>query len=155
MLQHFPGVPFGLDAVPDPFYFSVTANQHAASHDSLVGSAHEFFHPPEAVRFDRLVVWIAQEREVKLVLFLETRQSFHRIGAHAKNLYLQSFESLLCVAKLGRFHRSTGSVGLGKEKEQSALTLQVSEGYFFGGFGLQLKIRRLHSIFQHNFSRPE
>jgi hypothetical protein len=37
-------------------------------------------------------------------------------------------EFLLCVAKLGRFDGSTGSVGFGVEEEENAVALEIGQG---------------------------
>lgn len=45
---------------------------------------------------------------------------FDGIAAHAEDDHAKLVEVLFCVAKLGRFSRSTRSVGLGIEKENDA-----------------------------------
>jgi hypothetical protein len=66
------------------------------------------------------VTGIADQREIQLLLGAKCRQSFFRIAAGADDCYAQFVEVLLCVTKLGRFGRSTGSVGFGKEEENDA-----------------------------------
>jgi hypothetical protein len=68
---------------------------------------------------------ISEQREVEFLLVTETRQRFFRIGARAQNGYIQLVKASFCVAKLGRFSRSTGSIGLGKEKQHHSLSRKV------------------------------
>jgi hypothetical protein len=56
---------------------------------------------------------------------LEDGLGFDGIGAHAEDGYFEFVEFLFCVAKLGRFDDSTGSIGFGKEEKQDALALEI------------------------------
>jgi len=59
------------------------------------------------------------------VLLLEDSQGFDGVGAHAEDGNFELVELLFCVTKLGRFDGSTGSVGLGIEKEEDTLALEI------------------------------
>jgi hypothetical protein len=50
---------------------------------------------------------------------------FDGIGAHAEDGYAEIVEIFFCVAKLGRFDGSTGSVGFGVEEEEDVLAGEV------------------------------
>jgi hypothetical protein len=63
---------------------------------------------------------IADQREIQLLLGAKCRQRLFGIAAGTDDRYTQFVEILLCVTKLGRFGRSTGSVRFGKEKENHA-----------------------------------
>ena len=118
---------FCLHIVPDFLDFAVGTDEHAATDYTFVRPAHELLHAPEAVGFNHFVVGIAEKCEIELILFLEARKRLHGIGTNAENLNLSLFEFFFGVTKLGRFHGSTGSIRLGKEIEQSALSLQVAQ----------------------------
>ena len=128
--QNLGRVALHFHAVPHHFELAVRADQESASNDSLEGSAHEFLHAPYAVSLQHLVRGIAEQRKVEFLLDLETRERFFRVGARAQNGYAQLVELLFCVAKLGRFGRSTGRTGFRKEKQQHALAAKIRERKF-------------------------
>lgn len=117
---------FRLDVVPDSFDLSVGGYENAAADDPFVRATHEFFRSPKAIGFNHFVVGIAEKREVELVLFLKAREGLDGVRANSKYFHFKFFKLLFCVTKLGRFHRSTGGVRLGKEIEQKALSFQIS-----------------------------
>jgi hypothetical protein len=119
------GMALGLYAVPDFFGLSVRPDEEGTAGDAHERSAHELFHSPGAVGFDHFVFRIAQQREIELLLFLESRLCFHGIGAYPKDNHTQLIELRFGVTKLGRFDRSTGCVGFWKEKEEHALAAQI------------------------------
>jgi hypothetical protein len=59
------------------------------------------------------------------LLGLEGGLGFDGIGAHAEDGDAELVELFFCVTKLGRFDRSTGSVGFGVEEEEDALAGEV------------------------------
>ncbi len=138
--KSFGGVAFGLHAVPDFFDLSVRPDEEGTAGDAHERSAHKLLQSPGAVGFDRFVFRIAQQREIELQLFLESRLCFHGIGAYPKDNHTQLIELRFGVTKLGRFDRSTGCVGFWKEKEEHALAFEVFERDFFVLIGLELKI---------------
>jgi hypothetical protein len=73
--------------------------------------------------------------------------SFDGIAAHADDNDAKLVELLFCVTKLGRFYRSTGSVGFWIEKEQDALASKVGEGDVVAGVVLQAKCGGLVAYF--------
>jgi len=123
--EHFAGVALHSHLVPDFFDFAVRSNQKRAPHDSFENSAHEFFRAPYAIFFDHFVSRIAQQGKVKFLLFLEVGQRLFGVSARAQNNHILFIEVPFCVAKLGRFRRSTWRVGLGKEKQHYALSLEI------------------------------
>jgi hypothetical protein len=64
---------------------------------------------------------------------------FDGVGAHAEDGYAEIVEFLFCVAKLGRFYRSTGGAGFGVEEEQDLLAGEVLERDVFAFVGLEVK----------------
>jgi hypothetical protein len=62
-------------------------------------------------------------------------QRLHRVGAGSENGDTELVELLFCVAKLGRFDRSTGSVRFRKKEEQNAAALEISQGKLFAAVG--------------------
>ncbi len=125
MGKDFGGVAFGPDGVPDLFDFAVGADQKTAADNSLEQAAHEFFPAPGAVGFDHLVRGVAEQWKIELPIVAEFLQSLHRIGAGSENGDTELVELLFCVAKLGRFHRSTRSVCLWKKEEQHSAALEI------------------------------
>jgi hypothetical protein len=55
---------------------------------------------------------------------------FNGVAAHAEDDGVELVEVLFCVAKLGRFYRSTGGVGFGVEEEDYPLAAEIGEGDF-------------------------
>jgi hypothetical protein len=58
---------------------------------------------------------------------------FDGVAAHAEDDGVELVELLFCVAKLGRFYRSTGGVGFGVEEEDDAFAPEVRERDFRAG----------------------
>jgi hypothetical protein len=111
--------------VPDFVDFAIRRDQKSTTHDSFENPAHKFLWTPYSIRLDHLVSRIAEQRKVEFLLGLETSQRFFRIGANAQDNRILFVEALLCVTKLGRLRRSTWRVGLGKEKQRHALSLEI------------------------------
>lgn len=86
------------------------------------------FFLPGAEFLDGFVGGIAEQGEIEIVLGLEGGLGFDGIGAHAENGHAELVETFFCVAKLGRFDRSTRGVGFGVEEEQDALAGELFEG---------------------------
>jgi len=118
-------VAFGRDALPDLFDFAVLSDEEGTTNDAHEGPAHELLFLPGTKLFDRLVIRVAQQREIDVFLLLEQRLGLDGIRAHAEDGHAQLVETPLCVAKLGRFDGSTGSAGFGKKIEQDAPALEV------------------------------
>ena len=116
---------FGFDEGPDFFDFAGFADEERAADDAHEGAAHELLFLPSTKLFDRLVIRVAQQREIDVFLLLEQRLGLDGIRAHAEDGHAQLVETPLCVAKLGRFDGSTGSAGFGKKIEQDAPALEV------------------------------
>jgi hypothetical protein len=57
----------------------------------------------------------------------EFGEIFLRVGARAQDQHADFVEVLLCVTKLGRFGRSTGSVSLRKEEQHNAPAAKIRE----------------------------
>lgn len=143
---------FGLYFIPGFLDFAIGANQEGASHDTFEGTAHEFFHAPCAEGFNHFVSRVTEQRKIQFLLGFETLQRLHRIGAGAKNGDTELVELPFCVAKLGRFGGSTGSVGLGEEKHQDALAFEVAEGDFFALIGGEGEIRGFVARLKHGMA---
>ena len=116
---------FRVDRIPDFLDFAVGADQKTAADDSLKQTAHEFLAAPRAIGLDHLVGGIAEQREIEFVLVAEALQGLHRVGTGSENGDTELVELLFCVAKLGRFNRSTRSIRLGKKEEQDAAALEI------------------------------
>ena len=116
---------FGPDGVPDLFDFAVGADQKTAADNSLEQAAHEFFPAPRAVGFDHLVRGVAEQRKIEFPLVAEILQSLHRVGAGSENGDTELVKLLFCVAKLGRFDRSTWGVCSREEEEQDSAALEI------------------------------
>src|SRR5712692_4595527 len=147
------GVAFRLHVVPDVLNFAVRANQKRAAHNSQKRFAEEFLHPPRPVSFDHFEFRIAQQRKIQLVLFLKARLRFHRVAAGPQDHYVQLFELFLRVAKLGRFHRSTRSIRLRKEKQQHPFPAKLGQRDVLAVVALHPEVRSLIANFQH-FQSP-
>jgi hypothetical protein len=97
---------------------------------------------------------VAEQGEIEILLGLEGGLGFDGIGAHAEDSDTELVEIFLCVAKLGRFNRSTGGVGFGVEEEEDALAGEVFEGDGFAFVGLEAEGRGFGADFEHgNFLR--
>jgi len=118
-------VAFGFDEGPDVFDFAGFADEEGAADDAHESAAHELFFLPGAEFLDGFVGGIAEQREIEILLGTERGLSFDGIGAQAKDGDTKLVEIFFCVTKLGRFDRSTGSVGFGVEEEQNALAGEV------------------------------
>ena len=81
--------------------------------------------------------WVAEQREIEIQLGFERGLGFDGIGAHAKDGDAEIVEIFFCVAKLGRFDGSTGSVGFGVEEEENALAGEVFQGKIAAVVGFQ------------------
>jgi hypothetical protein len=114
-------VAFGFDEGPDFFDLAVRPNEEGAAHDSRVGPAHKLFFLPRAKLSDRLMPRIAEQRKVEFVFFLERCERLDGIRAHPEDSHTELVELQLCVTKLGRFNRSTGSIGFREKEEQDAV----------------------------------
>jgi hypothetical protein len=77
------------------------------------------------VSVDRLKFGVAEQREIQFLLGLELRLCFDGIGATAENDRAKFVKFWLCVAKLGRFRDSTGSLGLGEKIKDHPLSAQI------------------------------
>jgi hypothetical protein len=137
-------VAFGSDGGPESFDFAGFADEEGAADDAHEFAAHELLLLPGAEGGDGFVVGIAEQRKIQFLLSFECGLGFNGISAHAEDGHAEFIEVFLCVAKLGRFDGSTGSVGFGIEKEQDAAALEVFQRDLFalvreeaegGGFG--------------------
>jgi hypothetical protein len=135
--EHFGGVAFGFDEGPDGFDFAGFADEEGAADDAHEGAAHELLFLPGTELLDGLVGGIAEQGEIEILFFLEGGLGFDGIGAHAKDGDAAFVEFFFCVAKLGRFDRSTGGVGFGVEEEEDALAGEIFEREFFAVVGLE------------------
>ena len=68
---------------------------------------------------------VAKEREIESLFGFEAGQSFLRVCAGAQDGHTSFVEFRFCVAKLGRFDRSTGGVGFGEEEQEDTLALKI------------------------------
>ena len=122
-------MPFCAYGIPNFFQLTVRSNEERAADDAEKGFAEEFFHAARAVCFDGFEFGVAEKIEVELLLDLEGGLGFHGVAARAEDDHTELIELRLCVTKLGRFRRSTGSVGFGIEKEDDAPASEVRERY--------------------------
>jgi hypothetical protein len=143
------GVAFGVDRIPYFLDIAVGADQKTAADDSLKQTAHEFLAAPRAIGLDHLVGGIAEQWEIKLVPVAEVLQSLHRVGTGSENGDTELVELLFCVAKLGRFNRSTGSIRLGKKEEQDAAAPKVFERKLFATLGSEGEFGSFVADFEH------
>jgi hypothetical protein len=118
-------VAFCFYVVPNVFEFAVGANEKRTADDAEKRAAEKFFHAARAVGFNRLQIWIAKKIEVEFLFGFEGGLRFDGVAAHAEDDHAQLVELLFCVAKLGRFGRSTGSVGFRIEKQDDAFAEEV------------------------------
>jgi hypothetical protein len=116
------GVAFSRGGIPDFFDFAVGADQKRAADNAHIRLAEKFFHAVRAVSSDRFLSGITEKIEVEFSLGLELGLRGFRIAAESENHHIQPVEVLLCVTKLGRFGRSTGSIGFRVEEKNDALS---------------------------------
>jgi hypothetical protein len=79
----------------------------------------------------------------------ESGLSFHGVTAHAEDDYAELVEVFFCVAKLGRFGRSAGSVGFGIEEEDDAFAEKIGERDVVAGVVFQAECGSFVADFQH------
>jgi len=142
-------VPFGFHFVPNFLNLSIRADEKAAAHDSLVSPPHKFLVAPGPEGLDHFVGRIAEEWEIQFLLGLETLQCFHGIRTGAENGHPALIKLRFCVTKLGRFDRSTRSVGFRKEKDEDAFPLKITQGNLFAFIGIQGEVRGFVANFEH------
>jgi hypothetical protein len=126
-------VAFGADFIPDFFDFAVRADEERAADDAEERATEKFLHAARAVGFDRFQVGIAEKIEIEFVFGFKAGLRFNGIAAHAEDHGVELIEVLFCVAKLGRFDGSTGSVGFWIEEEDNAFAAEVGERDFGAG----------------------
>ena len=132
---------FGFYRGPDFFDPAVDSNEERAADDAHEFSPHEFLFLPGSKGRNEFVVRIAEQGEIQFLFCFKRSLGFHRISAQAEDGYTQFVEVLLCVTKLGRFDRSTGSVGFGVKKDEESPAFIVAEGDVFVFVRFQMKIR--------------
>jgi hypothetical protein len=128
-------VAFGADDGPDFLDFAGFADEDRTADDAHKGAAHKLFSLPDAELLDGLASGIAEQGEIEIVLGFERGLGFDGIGAHAEDGHAELVEFFFCVTKLGRFYRSTGSVGFGVEEKNDASAGEVLEGDFVACVG--------------------
>lgn len=148
-LEYFAYVALHFYLVPDLLDLSIDPDQERTAHDSFEDSAHELLRPPHAIGFDHFASRIADQSEIKFLLLPEFRQIFFRVGARANDGYVLLVETSFCVTKLGRFGRSTGSIGFGKEKQHHPFSLKIGQRHLRTGIVTQCKVWCFVSNFQH------
>jgi len=151
-MEDFGGVAFGFDGGPDFFDFAGFADEEGTADNAHEGAAHELLFLPDAEFLDGLVSRIAKQGEIEFVLFLEGSKSFDGIGAHTEDGHAEPIELLLCVTKLGRFDRSTGSACFGEEEEEDALAGEVLELDFLAFVGFEAEGGGFGAYFEHSGS---
>jgi hypothetical protein len=120
-------VALGFDEGPDVFDFAGFADEEGAADNAHEGASHEMFFLPGAEFPDGLVGGVAEQGEIQILFGLERGLGFDGVGAQAENGDAELVEVFFCVAKLGRFDGSTGSVGFGVEEEEDLLAGKVFE----------------------------
>ena len=149
MLEDFGGVAFGFDGRPDSFDFAGLADEERASDDAHKFAPHELLLLPGTVCFDGFVIGVAEQGKIEPVFGPEQGLPLDRICAHAEYGHFEPIEFLFCVAKLGRFDDSTGSVGLREEEEQDALAFEIFQGDGFVFVGLEAERRGFVAGLEH------
>jgi hypothetical protein len=121
---------FHVHLVPHMTDLAIVADPIGHAHDAEKRLSEETLHPPRAVGFDHLELWVREQRKVQIVLFPEFFQQLLAIGAAAEDYGVQPVEFFLCVAKLGRFVGSTRRHRLGEEIEDYILAAEIGKRYF-------------------------
>jgi hypothetical protein len=137
------------DVVPNAFELAFLADEEGAADNAKERAAKEFLHATRAVGIDSLQIRIAQEIEVEFLFGFEGGLSLYGVAAHAEKNHAKLVELLFCVAKLGRFGRSAGSVGFRIEKQHDAFAEVVRERDIFAGVVLQAKCGGFAAYFEH------
>jgi hypothetical protein len=143
------GVAFGFNEGPDVLDFAGFADEEGAADDAHESAAHELFLLPSTEFGNEFVSGVAEQREIEILFLFEGGLGFDGIGAEAEDGDVELVEIFFCVAKLGRFDRSTGSVGFGVEEEEDALAGEVFERDFFAFVGLEAKGGGFSADFEH------
>jgi hypothetical protein len=140
---------FGFDGVPDFLDFAVGADQKTAANDSFEQTAHEFLAAPRAVGLDHFMRGVAEQREIQFVLVTEVLQGLYRVGAGSENGDTELVELLFRVTKLGRFDRSTGSIGFRKEEEQDTTAFEILKRELLAAVGGEGEFGSFVADFEH------
>jgi hypothetical protein len=120
-------VTFGAGGIPDVFDFAVDPDEEGAADGAGENAAHELLRAPHAVSFDHFVGGIAQQGKIQFLLGFEFGERSFRVGACSQDADIELVEVLFCVAKLGRFGGSTGSVGFGEKEDYHTVAGEVFE----------------------------
>jgi hypothetical protein len=116
---------FHLNVFPDLGDFAFGVDQEGAADYAFVRAAHELFHLPHAVGFDHFVIGIAEQGKIQFLFGAKLGQQFFRVGAGAQDQHTYFVEGFFCVAKLGRFGCSTGSVGFREKEEDDTAAAEI------------------------------
>jgi hypothetical protein len=92
---------------------------------------------------------IAKQRKIQFVLCPEVLQGFHGICTDPKNGNTLLGELRFCVAKLGRFDRSTWGVGLREKEQEDPLAMEGFERDFLAFVGSQGEFGSFLADFEH------
>jgi hypothetical protein len=139
----------GFDEGPDVFDFAGFADEEGAADDAHEGAAHELFFLPGAELLDGLVGGITEQGKIEILLGLEPSLGFDGIDAHAEDGDAELVKVFFCVAKLGRFNGSTGSVGFGIEEKEDALAGEIFERDWFAFVGGEAEGGGFGAYFEH------
>jgi hypothetical protein len=99
-------------------------------------------------------VGVGQESVRKVVFVLELLLFFGGIGGDAEDDGTRFLDLAVCVAEPARFFGSTGSVGLGVEKQHHGLTAKIFQGNRFAILVRRIKVGGLIIDFHGIFSLP-
>lgn len=135
-------MPLHVHFVPHVPDFPVFADPVGHAHDAEKRLAQEAFHSPRAVSFDHFEFPVRQQRKVQVVLLPEFPEKLLTVAAAAEDCRVQLLEFPFCVAKLGRFIRSTRRHCLGEKVEHDILSAILGERDFFAVIGCRAELRR-------------
>jgi len=139
----------GFYLVPDFLDHPVRADQKAAADDALERTSHELLQSPYAVGLYHFVGGVAEQRKIEFVFGLKAVQGLHGVRAGGKNGNAPLFKFSFCVAKLGRFDRSTGGIGFGVEEKQDAAATEIRQRDFLTVVGSEGEVGSFLAYLEH------
>jgi hypothetical protein len=154
VFEDFGGVAFGFDGGPGGLDFARFADEERATDDAHEFASHELLLLPGAVGGDGFVAGIAEQGKIEFELRFEGGLGLNGIGAHAEDGNFEQIELLFCVAKLGRFDDSTGSVGFREEEKKDAPALEIFQGHGFVFVGFEAERRSFVAGLEHGDALP-
>ena len=142
-------MPFRRHVVPYLSDFAVGADPECHPDDPEKRLPEKTLHAPRAIGLDHLKFRIRKQWKIQLVLYLEFCLRFHGIGARSHDRRICILKFLDCVAKLGRFVRSTRRICLRIKIQDQVFSPKISERHHLAAVVLHFEFGSFVAFFEH------